>query len=108
MAFSTAPCTTPQTTVRPALPCSANFIFLIDGSKGMTADQFTNQTTFISTIFSDTWTYDEIGIAVGLYDDTSPNNFNIISPFGAIPDAITAQNLVQGAFQEGDTASITT
>jgi hypothetical protein len=74
----------------------------------LTANQFANQTTFISTIFSNTWTYNEIGIAVGLYDDTVVSDFLVVAPFGQITDAPTAQGLVQGADQENDIASITT
>ena len=70
----------------------------------MTDDQFTKQTGFIASVFTDHWTYEELSLALGSYS----SNFTIIAPFRTITDTGMAQVLVNGAFQPGDNASLTT
>uniref|UniRef100_A0A914XML0 Uncharacterized protein n=1 Tax=Plectus sambesii TaxID=2011161 RepID=A0A914XML0_9BILA len=79
---TTAACTGPPPTATPPIPCQTNVIFLIDGSDGVTDDQFKNQTNFIASIFQTKWTYNEIGIAIGEYSD--PSDFYSFASFGDI------------------------
>lgn len=72
----------------------------------MTDDQFTDQTTFVASLFGANWTYQEVDIAIIEYDDTS--TFELLGPFGAVKDFPTAQALVDSADYLGDNASIAT
>uniref|UniRef100_A0A914UU49 C-type lectin domain-containing protein n=1 Tax=Plectus sambesii TaxID=2011161 RepID=A0A914UU49_9BILA len=101
-------CTTPPPTISPPFPCQRNIIILFDSSNGMNANQYLNQTAFISyPLFTSSWTFDETNVALAAYDDTDPFNFRITGAFGTINNLKQAQNALHIS-QYNDAASITT
>uniref|UniRef100_A0A914X614 VWFA domain-containing protein n=1 Tax=Plectus sambesii TaxID=2011161 RepID=A0A914X614_9BILA len=105
---TTVAATTPPPTVTGPFPCQRNIIILFDSSNGMNANQYLNQTTFIShQLFTSSWTFDQTNVAVAAYDDTNPFNFRVTGAFGNIKNLKQAQNALHIS-QGNDVASITT
>lgn len=91
----------PTTTTKPPQPCQANFAVIVDGSTGLTPDQYARQTWWIGTwLFYEYWTYSQW--AIGQMSSTLTVNF----PFRSLPTREDAQQAIQHVFQTGRKASL--